>query len=208
MIEINCMCIENIAAEFMSKVEKGEIEIYSEFSLQHEFGIYLRRLMPDYKVQFERNIKYFQIKNKNLLKKEIDISVFKNEEYPLYAIELKYPRNKRHPETMFDFCKDISFCEELVGRKFKKAYALVVVDDPLFYETKNELNGIYQYFRNSQQISGEIKKPTKAKTNKGIEKVNIKGKYLVQWNRVDKTNMRWYIIKIDSLTNDTLSQSC
>ncbi|MCE7913083.1 MAG: hypothetical protein DYH15_00080 [Nitrosomonas sp. PRO4] len=35
---------------FFDQVRSGEIEIYNEFSLQHELGIFLRNLMPNHKV--------------------------------------------------------------------------------------------------------------------------------------------------------------
>ena len=46
--------------KFMKKIQTGEVEVYNEFSLQHELGIYLRNALPNYKVEFERNVKFFQ----------------------------------------------------------------------------------------------------------------------------------------------------
>jgi len=45
----------------MDMVEEGSVDIYNEFSLQHELGIFLREELSDYKVQFERNTKFFGI---------------------------------------------------------------------------------------------------------------------------------------------------
>ena len=53
--------LKRLLYEFMDMVEIGEIEVYNEFSLQHELGIYLRNRLEDYKVQFERNTKFFGI---------------------------------------------------------------------------------------------------------------------------------------------------
>lgn len=43
---------------FLKQVENGSIEIYNEFSLQHELGIFLRNHFPNYRIQFERNTKF------------------------------------------------------------------------------------------------------------------------------------------------------
>lgn len=76
----------------MGMVESGQVEVYNEFSLQHELGIFLRAQLPDYKVQFERNTKFFGISG--TIKHEIDIVVFNDKES--YAVELKYPIDKPH----------------------------------------------------------------------------------------------------------------
>ncbi len=46
--------------QFFTYVEDNKIELYNEFSLQHELGIYLRDKLPEYKIQFERNVSYFK----------------------------------------------------------------------------------------------------------------------------------------------------
>lgn len=103
-----------LISRFIDFVVTHSIEIYNEFSLQHELGIFLRNELPGYLVQFERNIKYFSSSRFAFTKRELDIAVFSKDKSELkYAIELKYPRNGQHPETMFSFCKDIAFIEEL-----------------------------------------------------------------------------------------------
>ena len=37
---------------FIVEVRDNQIELYNEFSLQHELGIFLRNHLPDYKIQF------------------------------------------------------------------------------------------------------------------------------------------------------------
>ena len=91
--------------EFFKEAIENNIEIYNEFSLQHELGIFLRNSLPEYKVQFERNISFFGISG--TIKKEIDIVIYNDNEK--HAIELKYPVNGQYPETMFSFIKDIIF---------------------------------------------------------------------------------------------------
>ena len=77
--------IKELLYEFMSIVEDNQVEIYNEFSLQHELGIFLRTQLSDYKVQFERNTKFFEITGTT--KHEIDIVVYNEKEK--YAVELK-----------------------------------------------------------------------------------------------------------------------
>ena len=67
-------CDKKVLYEFMSIVEGNQVEIYNEFSLQHELGIFLRNRLVDYKVQFERNTKIFDITG--TIKHEIDIVVY------------------------------------------------------------------------------------------------------------------------------------
>ena len=77
--------------QFFYKVGSGVIEIYNEFSLQHEMGLYLRSALPnDFKVQFERPYSFFELEQGVFEKKEIDISVFLPDHSVKYAIELKY----------------------------------------------------------------------------------------------------------------------
>lgn len=53
------MDLDRQIADFAQAVGRGEIEIYNEFSLQHELGIFLRASLPGCKVQFERNVSHF-----------------------------------------------------------------------------------------------------------------------------------------------------
>lgn len=57
---------------FARMVAQNHIEIFIEFSLQHEFGIFIRNGQRDYKVQFERNVSFFFDQTNHSLKKEID----------------------------------------------------------------------------------------------------------------------------------------
>lgn len=78
--------LSDLVKEFFGEMGKNGIEVYNEFSLQHELGIFLREKLPSYKIQFERNVKDF-FRNKKTVKKEIDISVFNEEKTENYAIE-------------------------------------------------------------------------------------------------------------------------
>lgn len=66
------MNIDNLVTNFIKLVKDGTIDLYNEFSLQHELGVFLRDYLDKkYKIQFERNVSYFYISG--TYKKEIDI---------------------------------------------------------------------------------------------------------------------------------------
>lgn len=163
-------------AQFMRTVASGQVEIYNEFSLQHELGIYLRGAWPEYRIQFERNVSYFGAAKASFTKRELDIAVFSPDRRTLkYAIELKFPRSGQHPEQMFSFCKDIAFAEELHAAGFTQTAFVAVAEDPLFYRGPSQ--GIYAYFRGQKQLTGKVNKPTGAKN----DVVTIQGSYTIRW---------------------------
>lgn len=184
--------LEDCINDFWRYLENNSIEIYNEFSLQHELGIYLRCNLPDYNVQFERNVKYFY-NSCNTTKHEIDIVIFKPDFSGKYAIELKYPRNGQHPEQMYAFIKDIVFMEELKNLGFDETYTMTVVEDPKFYSGDYSNSNIYRFFRGNKTITGEIQKPTGTKTIN--DKVSVKGQYIVNWIN-SYNNLKYYFIKI------------
>lgn len=164
--------VESLLYKFMQMVKIGKVEIYNEFSLQHELGIFLRNSLKNYKVQFERNTKFFGITGTT--KHEIDIVIYNDTER--YAIELKYPLNGQYPEQMFSFIKDICFMEELKEKGFDQTYCLTVVDDKNFYEGKRK-DGIYAYFRGEKVLQEKICKPTGSKN----EILILKNEYTINW---------------------------
>ncbi len=171
--------MNDILQPFISSIRKGKVEVYNEFSLQHEVGIFLRQHFSAYKVQFERNIAYFEFNKNEFIKKEIDITIFSPDNRDLlYAIELKYPRNGQYPEQMFSFCKDIVFIEQLKKAGFINAAVLIIADDPLFYQGGD--GGIYDYFRAGKTLTGKIQKPTGKKDSD----LFIEGSYNIQWHHI------------------------
>jgi len=179
--------------------ELKEEEVYNEFSLQHELGIYLRKELlknGNFKVQFEKNsldvLGYEEpypqnelekrFGKKEIRKKEIDIVIYQEEtegfKNLIASIELKYPRNGQVPESMYSFIKDIRFLEGLTKKGcqnekcFVKGYFICVVDNPLFYEVKKKKDGIYKYFRN-ENYEVIIQKKTKKPTGKHIDAYDI-----------------------------------
>ena len=175
--------VKVLIADFADKVAAGDIEIYNEFSLQHELGIYLRSKLPGKKIQFERNVSFFDSGKTPFIKKEIDIVVYSDKNAPDVAIELKFPRNGQYPVQMLKFCQDVQFAEELKAAKFKETYAVIFADDHLFYS--GERYGIYAYFRDgdgNKPLSGGIAKQTQP--NKGEIKAHIAGSYAITWHPV------------------------
>ena len=106
--EPNVSLIGNAVQELGVKLKSGELEIYNEFSLQHELGIIVRNQDNHKLVQFERNVSYFGFNKTEFVKREIDLVVYSRHAKQLdYVVELKFPRRGQHPEQMFSFCKDI-----------------------------------------------------------------------------------------------------
>jgi hypothetical protein len=170
------MQLDRQIEEFAKAVGSGTVEIYNEFSLQHELGLFLRNQLSGCKVQFERNVSYFRLPNSKLEKKELDIAVTSTESDKLLsAIELKYPRNGQVPESMFSFCKDIAFLEQLVSSGFQSGYFLALADHRHFYS--GNCSGIYGHFRGSVPITGKISKPTGSKD----QEISITGSYTASW---------------------------
>lgn len=176
---------------FFVKVRINNIEIYNEFSLQHELGIYLRNMLPSYKVQFERNVSYF-FTQKHTVKKEIDIVVLSNDGKEKYAIEIKCPLNGQYPEQMYAFVKDLKFMEELKHLGFNRTYSLVLVSDRPFYQGDN-ITSIYKYFRKEFRLYGKINKPTGE--TKNDECIELIGDYQFEWQPLD-SNRKYYMIEI------------
>ena len=185
------IALQTNSKSFFSKVAKQSVEIYNEFSLQHEFGIHLREEFEEgFKIQFERPVSFFGLDRSNFVKKEIDISIFAPNQLEKYAVELKYPRNGQHPEQIFKACQDIYFLENLRLNGFVKCWFVIVVDDPLFH-SRGQKTGIYQFFRAGIPIHGKIQKPTGAKD----DMVNIIGSYPIIWNDIDK-NRKYAVVEI------------
>lgn len=187
--------LTNQITQFVESVGSRHTEIYNEFSLQHELGIFLRQRNPTLRVQFERNVSYFFPSRALFCKREIDISIFSPDMNELHcAIELKYPRNGQYPETMFSFCKDIAFAEELKDAGFSSTTVIIFADDPLFYRGPSD--GIYGFFRGTRPIHGIIRKPTGSKD----AEVNILGNHIAKWKPISGSLM-YTIIEVGVSTD-------
>ena len=177
-------------------------DIYNEFSLQHELGIYLRKSLGDkYKVLFEKNVKYICDKEySDWQKKEIDIVILKKDDKgfkPICAIELKFPTNGQYPEQMKQFIKDMKFMEQVKDRcHISKTYCLTLVSDIKFYSDKNgtiKNSGIYEYFRQNKVIPNNIEILCPIKDNK-TSGIILSNPHQVNWQHIDGIeNVRYYI---------------
>lgn len=184
------MNIQKIIETFFKEVANDTICIYNEFSLQHELGIFLRNIVPKpYKVEFERNVRFFY-PGKQCVKSEIDIVIYHPDFNERYAIELKYPKNGQHPESMFSFIKDIKFMEQVKELGFKEAYSVTYVEDKLFYQGPTK-QGIYAFFREGKIINGEIRKPTGKKDEVHI----INGHYQIDWSPL-ANGSNYYLLEL------------
>jgi hypothetical protein len=173
--------------DFFGLVARGQVDIYNEFSLQHELGVYLRDRLANAKVQFERPVKFFSFPRDNFLKREIDISVFDSPEQLSAAFELKFPRSGQYPEQMFKACQDICFLEQLVSAGFPRGYFIMAADNPLFYR-REVIDGIYAMFRGCAPITGQIFGPTGDRSRS----VTLAHHYNVDWHEV--TGMLHYFV--------------
>lgn len=184
--------MQPLIRKFFQLVAAGRVEIYNEFSLQHELSIFLRNQLVDAKVQFERPYDYFDIPCPcdGFIKKEIDISCFHTSTELFFALELKFPRAGQYPEQMFKACQDIFFLEQLVATGFRNGYFIMVVDDPLFYRGYR-MDGIYAYFRAAVPITGDIYGPT----GDTARKITIAQRYSVQWLNI-VGSLRYFVIEI------------
>ncbi len=170
--------MKKIIKKFAEAVRRKEIEIYNEFSLQHEIGIFLRSQLPNQKVQFERNVSFF-FKTRKPIKKEIDVSVISAvRSKPQYAVELKFPRNGQYPEQMFSICKDVRFAEQLKTSGFRRTFVIVFADDPLFYSPGRRKTGVYAYFRKGKELSGTVRRKPTGK------RITLRGSYSIRWTHV------------------------
>lgn len=172
--------MKKVLEKFFDYAYDNEIEIYNEFSLQHELGIYLRNILSKYKIEFERNVDCFNIDKHKTIKKEIDISIIRGTEK--FAIELKFPRNGQYPEQMYSFIKDIKFLEQLKEHKFKKVFSVVLVDDTNFYKYSKhqKKKEIYSFFRN-QNFNIKINKKILKPTGKTKESIILNNDYNIKW---------------------------
>ncbi len=193
MAQITMLELSEHVHDFFKTLGTRRVEIYNEISLQHEIGVFLRSVIDRdaYRVQFERPTDFFGIPSAQLLKKEIDISVFSSGQTHKAAVELKFPRNGQHPEQMFSACKDVAFLEELVERGFASGLFVMAADDRLFYEGSHT-EGVYAHFRSGKPICGLIRKPTGAKD----ESFTIRGSYNLTWNKLLDSGIRYACISV------------
>lgn len=171
---------------FLMTPIKGVGAIFNEHGLQLELGIYLRS--GGYEVQFERPFKIDTRANSTKRpKRELDILVIRDG--IKVAIELKTPLAGRVPETMYDFCADLQFVEQLVALKqVDVGFCLMVTNDRQFWHSDLRSEGIYGFFRShGTLLTGTVNKPTGAKDST----VFLTGSYGLAptWKRLGNSNL-------------------
>ena len=129
--------------------------LYNEYSLQFEFGYYLRN--QGFDVQFERNVSAFNLNKKDFSKKEIDLVIKDTNGYKC-AVEFKYPLASQGETTdhMTEMLEDIKFVSALKENGFAEGFAIALTDDNKYYEQPKTTKGrkslsvnkcMYEYFR-------------------------------------------------------------
>jgi hypothetical protein len=187
---LDAATVQSLVDEFFVCIGRGEVEIYNEFSLQHEIGIHLRNALGSRcKVQFERPTTYFDIPGM-AEKREIDIALFSEDRSILAAVELKFPRNGQYPEQMFSACVDLAFLEDLVRSGFGFGLFVIAADDALFFRGAADRMP-YSAFRAGSPLTGEICKPT----GKKDRVVRLAGEYAVRWRSID--GLRHAVVTVD-----------
>lgn len=186
--------------KFLDTPRSGAGPIFNEHGLQLELGIHLRLL--GYEVQFERPFAVSQRASATKRpKKELDMLVIHKEMKT--AIELKTPLAGRVPETMYDFCADIQFVEQLIEMKFADAgFCLLVTNERQFWHSDLRHEGIYGFFRNSNlPLTGIIEKPTGARDSALV----VTGSYSLgpSWKPLGNSNLmldsRYLLVSISKI---------
>lgn len=191
VVDKNNIYFEQLLDEFVSNITKGKTEIYNEASVQYELAMFLREKIPNYNIQLERNVKFFNLEKKSFVKKEIDIVLFNNSQSKKFAIEIKFPINGEYPIQMFHFCQDVKFLEQLKESGFTDNFFLAITPLSNFWSNRGEQGTIYEKFRKEKELYGEIKNEIGA----SIEKVTLNGRHKINWLTINDTT-RYFVMRI------------
>lgn len=211
---------EELIELFLKYLNDEYIEIYNEDSLKFELGTFLRIILPNYHVSFEKNINYF-IQDIETVKHEIDITIYPkdnqsnmNNQTELinpknsYAIELKFPSfkterknnklikiyNRGGNQILENIEKDMQFVEQLVDNGFKNAWSFVLVPEIA--------NSIYQVPQNYKNDPSKIYYKFRGFDSEGkylwTTNSNENNPYKIKWNdwkNKETKNIGKYYIK-------------
>lgn len=205
------MDLKELINNFWDYQKKNNIELYNEISFQHELGIYLRNNLPNYKIQFERNISYFFNNVKDTKKKEIDIVIFKDDFSEKYAIELKYPKNGQYPEQMFSFIKDIKFMEQAkclddlkeICKKFAKDDSVLKENEKALARNKKETDNIVNAIASgiiNDALKERLDALTEEKNQLELENMKLQLKAKSKLTPEDALNFLHSMIDLDNNT--------
>ena len=181
---------EHILDDFTSQIAKGKTEIYNEASIQYELAIFLREVIPNYKIQLERNVSYFELNKKHFLKREIDIVLFNTTKTRKFAIEIKYPLSEV-PIQMYKFCEDIKFLEQLKESGFTDNFFLAITPQSHFWNGRSKKDTIYEKFRKEKELYGTIKN----QIGDSKEEVTLKGRHKINWLTINDST-RYFVMRV------------
>ena len=181
---------EHILDDFASQIAKGKTEIYNEASVQYELAIFLREVIPNYKIQLERNVSYFELNKKHFEKREIDIVLFNTTKTRKFAIEIKYPLSEV-PIQMYKFCEDIKFLEQLKESGFTDNFFLAITPQSNFWGDRGKTGTIYEKFRKEKELYGTIKN----QIGDSKEEVTLKGRHKINWLTINDST-RYFVMRI------------
>ena len=181
---------EHILDDFCSQIAKGKIEVYNEFSVQFELAIFLRALIPNYKIQLERNVSYFKLDKQRFEKKEIDIVLFNKTKTRKFAIEIKYPLSQE-PKQMYKFCEDIKFLEQLKESGFTDNFFLAITSNATFWRDDGKIGTIYEKFRKEKALYGVIKN----KIGNSKKEVTLERRHKINWLTINDST-RYFLMRI------------
>ena len=190
MVDGKGIYFEHIIDNFASKIAKGKTEIYNEASIQYELAIFLREVIPNYKIQLERNVSYFELNKKHFLKREIDIVLFNTTKTRKFAIEIKYPLSEV-PIQMHKFCEDIKFLEQLKESGFTDNFFLAITPQSQFWNGRSKKDTIYEKFRKEKELYGTIKN----QIGDSKEEVTLKGRHKINWLTINDST-RYFVMRI------------
>ena len=182
---------EHILEDFVSQIAKGKTEIYNEASIQYELAIFLREVIPNYKIQLERNVSYFELNKKHFLKREIDIVLFNTTKTRKFAIEIKTPMSGNYPMEMFYFCQDIKFLEQLKESGFTDNFFLAITPRSNFWGDRGKTGTIYEKFRKEKELYGTIKN----QIGDSKEEVTLKGRHKINWLTINDST-RYFVMRV------------
>ena len=184
---------------FFTTIQQTQIELYSEFGLQHELAIFLRNSYRDLTVKLEYPTTKIFNPLPQFIKKEIDIYLT-TQAGQQYVIELKMPKHDcGTPNEMYRAIEDVKFLEQLRQNNIDGCYAILITERQAFWQAAQANAGIYQLF-NGQQVniqSVDIGHLPKFLHRKGS--ITLNQDYQGNWtNYVDLNNTNWkyYVLEV------------
>lgn len=186
--------------KFFELIDKGEIEVYNEASVQFELGWYLKKKFPNSKISLERNISHLKFDKSEFEKSETDILFTDTLNHSHSIIELKAPINQDQvrPVTVFEWIRDLKFLEELT-KKGISCFSIFITDNNGYLKSNRKTGKLLTDFRN-KKIYGEYQKHVKS--SKKNKKIFINNTYQFEWKDIGK-GLFYFIAEPEPKDNKT-----